>query len=249
MANPGKNKLLRYLRVYVNSYDLSGDARTVSSLDNTLSEINMTGLNATVSQFLPDQIRMVGVRGLRCFGNDDTGGAHTILKNPGGSVAATNCAFALGGNAEPEVGDPVYMLISSQMSAGGSFDGGAYVLDADFLGQGIYNANPWGKILMPKTSLSVTTNGTEVDNGAATTSGYIAYLILFAVSSASFTFKVEHATTLPTWSTLANFTLTGSAINNETVQSTTATVNRYTRFVATRTSGSVTAFCGLTRRS
>jgi len=206
----------------------------------------MTGFSQSSSHYLPDFYRTVGVRGFRAFGNDASGGAFTVLGAPDGATAM-NVAFAIGGNAEPEADDPVYMMIGCHLTAPVSFDGGAFVIDADVLPLGNYNDNPWGKILLPKTNISVTTTGDDIDNGALTSTGYIAYLAVFATSSGDYSFVVEHGVDTGSYATLASFTLDGSAIASEALTSQSATVNRYTRLVATKTTGSCTVFCGLVR--
>ncbi len=57
MANTGKNKLLRWLRVFINGYDLSGDARSIGTLMNAFGEVEMTGLSHSVKYFAADKVR------------------------------------------------------------------------------------------------------------------------------------------------------------------------------------------------
>jgi hypothetical protein len=129
-------------------------------------------------------------------------------------------------------------------------DGKAGVIKTDFLPlSGYTTGTPWGVVLHPETSLSATTNGTSIDNGAATTGGWHANLHTVASSGGTWAFTIEHSSDNSNWSTLGTFTGDGSAIAAEYLTSADGvTVNRYVRFVATRTSGTVTPVVVFCRR-
>lgn len=237
MANPGKNKLLRYARLFLNGYDLSGDSRNLDSLDNSFGIIDLTGWSESVRNGLADMQRVTGVRGYQTFINDLSSGAFTQMKEP---AAGHEFSLLLGGNAEPVSGDPAYLLAGVQMNSQASFDGGAGVLKADFLPQAnIEQGNPFGVVLF-NDALSATTNGNSVDNSAATTNGLHANLHITATASGNYAYKIQHSTDGSSWSDLVSFTITGGAIASEHI-SVSGTVNRYLRGVATRTAGTCTA--------
>ncbi|MCC6192066.1 MAG: hypothetical protein IT318_23805 [Anaerolineales bacterium] len=233
-----KNHLLRWARLYANGFDLSGDARTFASVENMLGEIDLTGWSEAVHNFIDDGYRQVGLRGFQALLNDAAGRAFAILKtNPTG----VEISLLLGGGAEPVAGDPAYLLGAAQFQDRAGLDGGAFVINADFLPQAgvATDHNPWGVVLHPATSLSATTNGSTIDQAAGSTNGAHANLHMTASSGGTWAFTVEHSTNGSAWSTLMAFTINGSAIASERA-TVTGTVNRYVRAVATRTSGTVT---------
>lgn len=243
MANPGKNKLLRYTRLFVGGYDLSGDSRNLDSLDNSYTAVDLTGWSEAVRNGLADMLRATGVRGYQAYINDLAAGAFGVLKEP---AAGLELSVLLGGNAEPVTGDPAYILAGVQLSAQASFESAAGVLKADFVPEaGIEQGNPLGVVLF-NDALTATTNGSSVDNGAATSAGLHANLHITVTGSGNYAFKIQHSTDNSTWVDLVSFTITGGALASEHV-SVSGTVNRYLRGVATRTGGTCTAVMSAAR--
>lgn len=236
----GKDKLLRFARLYVGGYDLSGDARTVSSLDNRVGEVDITGWSELVRNYVSDDLRQTGIRGFQALMNDTAGRAYAILKDAENSHIVSYC---FGGGGEPAVPDPAYLLHSVQMMDTAGLEGQAAIINADFLPHaGNYSAtaiNPMGVVLQGATSLSSTTTGSSHDNAAATTAGYHAHLHVLATSSGNFAITIEHSSNDSAWSTLATFTSTAGSITAERVTG-SGTVNRYVRSVLTRTAGTIT---------
>lgn len=248
MGNPGKNKLLRYARLYYDGYELSGDSRNVGSLDRTFAEIDMVGWSQTIHNYLTDGYLNRGIVDYVAYLNDDTTGAYTALKDNIGENHIVS--MLLGGNAEPTYGDPAYMLSGVQTYETAGQEGGALTISASFLPMGsvTYQAGtPWGIVLYPSTSISATTNGTSQDQLAASTAGWEAAVHITASVAGNFSFKIEHSTDNSSWSTLYTFTLNGSAVAAE-YGSATGTVNRYVRFVSTRTGGTCTPMCVFIRK-
>lgn len=241
----GKNKLLRYARVYFGGYNISGDARTIGTLQNKIDPIDMTALSDSYRNALGAGHREVGVMGFQAFLNDTaSSGAHTLMKNGG----STQLSVLLGSLAEPAIGDIAYLLPAVLLSYPYSFDGGAAIISGDFMPDASQSltASPFGIVQHPATSLSATTNATSVDNGASSANGAIAILHLVATSSGDFALKVQDSANNSDWSDLITFSSDGSAITSE-VGTATGTVDRYTRFQATRTGGSCTPVVSFAR--
>lgn len=243
----GKNKLVRWLRVFVDGYNLSGDARNFASMDNMMEGVDLTGWSEEVRWGIADKLRQVGVRGFQALLNDTAqSGAHSVLKNPGSPMVVS---FLFGGGAEPDFGDPAYLLGSMQVSAPAGLDGQAHVLTADFLPNGRTSVNPFGVVLHPETNINATTLGDSVDNGAATSGGWHANLHITATSSGDYEFRIEQSATgafSGEETTLATFTLDGSAIGSEELSG-SGSVAQHVRFVATKTAGSCTPVCVFAR--
>ena len=88
----------------------------------------------------------------------------------------------------------------------------------------------YGVVIDPLTAITADTNGTSVDNGAATSNGGVGHLHVTAFSGfTSNSVILEHSTDNSAWSTLATFTsVTGTTSERITVAAAT-TVNRYLR--------------------
>ena len=246
----GKNKLVRYMRLLFHGYNLSGDSRKFDELSNSADAVDMLGWSDAAHNYLSDAHRNTGVKGYQALLNDATAGALTALQQTAGTMKERALSVLLGSLAEPAIGDPAYVLASVLMSDNAGLDGGAVVLQCDFMADAAQasasNDQPWGVVLHPETSLAATTNGASVNNGAATTNGLHANIHVTVSSGGTWAFKIQHSTDGAAWADLVSFTINGSAINSEHV-SVAGTVNQYLRFVATRTSGSVTPFCTAAR--
>jgi len=84
-------------------------------------------------------------------------------------------------------------------------------------------------------------NGTQVDNGAATTGGAAGYLHVTAISGTpTITVKVQHSSDGTTWADLITFTAVTAANASQRV-AVAGTVNRYTRALWTISGGSPSA--------
>lgn len=236
----GKDKLLRYARIYVGGYDLSGDALTVDTLNNTFGEADTTGWSEFNRNYIRDARRTVGIRGFQALLNDAAGRAYAILATAPDAIVS----MCLGGGGEPAVPDPAYLIYAAQMGDTTSFNGNIGMISGDFLPLASqYNdnaVNPMGVTLQGATSLSSTTTGSSHDNEAATTGGFHAHLHVLATSSGNFAITIEHSNDDSSWATLATFTSTAGSITAER-QTGTGTVDRYVRSVFTRTAGTITA--------
>lgn len=243
----GKNKLLRWCRLYYGAYDLSGDARTFSQVMNSFDGVDMTAWSNVVKKYLNNQQRDVGIIGFQALMNDTANsGAFSALKAP--YTSPTQVTLAFGGLAEPTNGDPVYFLDSAQMADNADLDGEAHVISADFRADpDTYSGyNPFGKILQGAVSLSASGDSASIDNGASSANGYHAILHIIASDGGTWVLEVEHSTDDAAWAQLALFTADGSVITSE-YKTATGTVNRYVQFTFTRTSGTITAVCAFGR--
>jgi len=247
----GKNKLLRYARIYVGGYNLSGDARSIGSMMAAYGAVEMTGWSDGAKNFLPDYRLEVGITGFRALVNDTaSSGAYSVLK---GAAQSLPVSVLLGALAEPVANDPAYLLAAAQLKSPMGWEGQAAAIGGDFVADATQiDANsvmPFAEILSPEASIAATTNGAIVDNGAASSNGAHANLHLIASSGGTWVFTVKQSTTgafAGEETTLMTFTANGSAVTAEH-KSVAGTVARYLRFVATRTSGSVTPVCVLAR--
>ena len=236
----GKNKILRWLRIFVNGYNLSGDARNIGEMANAFEAVDMTGWSQALRRYLPNMRRQVGVNGFQALANDTSlSGAHSVMKTPGD----VNVSVLFGALAEPTYGDPAYLLSGAQINAAMGWDGEAAVISGNFVPDGgASDYSPLGLVLHPETGRSATFTGTALDNGAASLVGWQANLHLTTAVSGNFALIIEHSAT-GAWAgeqaTLGSFTLTGAAVGSENISG-AGTVERYVRLKGTRTAGSIT---------
>lgn len=108
-----------------------------------------------------------------------------------------------------------------------------------------------GVVLAGLAALSATTNGTAVDNTAASSLGATANLHVTAnTRNSNSTIKVQHSADNSTWADLMTFTVVGStALTSESLTA-TGTVNRYLRAQTTLAAGtgSITITISIARR-
>src|SRR5258708_1357839 len=109
---PGKNKVMRWARMFVGGYALSGDARIFGSLDNGMGDAAIMGRNDSVHWILRDGHRVVGIKGWQGFLNAAAAGAWAVLKQAAATAQIVTVAFGSGN--EPALGDAVYMLVGTQ---------------------------------------------------------------------------------------------------------------------------------------
>ena len=107
-----------------------------------------------------------------------------------------------------------------------------------------------GVVLDPETAITIDTNGTSVDNTAATSNGGVAHLHVTAYSGlTSNSVIIEHSTNNSVWTTLATFTLVTGTGSERLVIAPGTTVNRYLRIRDDVTgTGSCTRFVSFARR-
>ncbi len=243
----GKDKLMRWARLYVGGYDISGDSRTVSTLDIIYDEADITGWSESVFNFLRNKRLTTGIMGYQSIMNDTaTTGAYTILN----SATSHNLSLFMGGAGEPAIPDPAYLMPGVQLMDTASIDGNVALLSSDFkpLAGTVDTAValPLGVMLSPATSINSTTSNASHDNEGATTGGWHANIHITATAAGNFAFTIEHGTDDAAWATLGTFTTTGGSVGSEYLSG-SGTVNQYTRFVATRTGGTVTPVVSFAR--
>ena len=245
-ATPSTGKTsTRYSRLIAGGYDLSGDLRSIGSVGVSFDQTDVTAWSDSAMQYLAGfgTVTLDGMTAL--FSNTATAigpvdaGSHVALA----ALGSQYVSLFIGVRAAPAVGDNTF---SSAFEQGG-YTSAAGISDALTVSASFYNSgalptsvNVWGTALAVGAEWSATTNGVSVDGGAASTRGYIAFLHLLQTSTAmasnNWSFKIEHGTNDSTWATLGTFSGNGSAITAVRLEG-TGTVNRYVRFVGTRTAG------------
>lgn len=221
------------VRVLVAGYELTGDSNRVVVNDQR-DMYDVTSFASEVHKF---------IGGKRNANLDHSGylnavaaASHPVLK---GATVNGVVSVLLGQNADPTVGDPVYSLPVRQGRYASSVAVGNYIpFAALFANKG--ELGGWGVSLAPPTTFTDSTNGTAVDNGAATNAGGAAFLhVLEAAASDAYTLTLEGSDTGAFGgeeSVLGTFTADASALTSERlVIPSTTTIPRYVRWKAVRT--------------
>jgi len=223
----------RFMRLIVDGVDLSGDTRQVGEFGVTYDTAECTGWSDGVKNFTLGHANHLLNGYQAVFNNTAATGSHTELS----AIEEYIISLPIGIRAAPAVGDPAFLQSFEQMSY--TVEG----VDAVLISAGFSKAitdndheKPFGVTLAPGTSLSATTNGTSVDNGASSANGLLAHIHVTATSSGSWALKIQDSANDSTWADLITFSADGSAITAEAAD-VTGTVDRYLRFQATRTSG------------
>ena len=167
--------------------------------------------------------------------NPATGQSHPVLN---GADVNGVVAILVGQNAAPAVGDPVYSLLTQQESIQTTPQQGELLgFKANFAARS-GAASGWGVALAVPVTFTNSTDGSSVDNGAASSNGGAAFLhILQAAATDTYSIIVEGSVTgafAGEESTLGTFTLNASALGSERL-ALSGSIPRYTRFTATRT--------------
>jgi len=230
------------VRLYVEGYDLSGDATAISAMGYSSELLDVTTLDVSARK------RLVGIVdgeiGIEAWFDNAASKQHAVwTSNSGKLPTADQDVLIPMGSA---VGDPAVGLVSKEgtYSVTNSL-GSALAASATFSANG--SAPEFGIMLTSFTdSITASTSGTSVDNSASSSSGGSWYYQITALSAvggnARWHLNVQHSTNDSTWTDVSTATVTASdgigAARNEF----DGTVNRYLRqrVVLDASSGSIT---------
>ena len=220
-----------HVQALVDGYELTGDGNRIT-FNDAYDTYDVTAFSDPAHRF----IRGKRKASLEHSGymNADAARSHPVLK---GAALEGVISVLLGQNADPAVGDPAYSLAGLQGQYKTMPKLGEFIpFNARFANRGTLGG--WGVALAVPTTFTNDSNGSSVDNGAASSNGGAAYLhILQAAASDTYTITVEGSSTgafSGEESTLATFTLDASSIGSER-QAISGSIPRYTRWKAVRT--------------
>jgi hypothetical protein len=222
-----------HVQILVGGAELTGDVNQVI-IDDQRDSYDVSAFGDPVHNFV------LGKRNISVehngYVNPATGKSHLTLR----AVDVQRVvSILLGQNIAPVTGDPTYSMNFQQGNYSVMPEVNKYVpFKAKFANAG--SNGGWGVALTPPTSMTNTTNGSSVDNGASTTKGAVAFLhVLQATTTDTYQFIIEHSTTGAfggEQTTLFTFSADGRTLVGQ-VLSVTGTINRYVRYKATRLTG------------
>lgn len=244
----------KYRRVYINGYDMSGFGRTIGPLDLSYEEADLTAhMSDTVKGYLRNQANVnCGVFNA-VFDNTATTGVHALASSTAGGTYR-NVIAAIGIQAAPAQGDPVFGGQFVQKAYQVTNDGGAVTVSIPFSGWGVAGstllyASPWGTLLHANSAVTAANTSSGVDNPTAAATakgGYFMYQVLASSDAAhTATLSVDDSADNSSWLALSGATsgsITVTAgISGLIALGNTATVRRYLRWqISLGTATSVT---------
>jgi hypothetical protein len=239
----------RWVRCYIDGYDLSGYSRTIGPLMWEFEEADLTAnMGDAMKGYLPGQpsISCGTLNGV--FDNTATSGIHAVAS----SIQSERVVMVPIGNlAAPAAGDPVFCGQFVQDNYMAEPDGAAVVAMVKF---GMWEAasltsywQPWGHLLHAKgAETAVNSDTADHDYGAQTTAGgYMIYHVFAGDGDANI--KVQHADTNEDGSFAdlggcATGDIDCSSVQSGIIETTakTTTVERYLRWQIDLTGGATT---------
>ena len=185
----------RYIRTYVDEFDLSGYARSIGPLSQVYGEADLTVLTDAAKGYFPDQATVSPGTYNGVFDNTATSGFHVVGSNYTQNRVVT---VAIGDRAAPVQGNPVFCGEYLQLSYSAEDDGGAVVANMPFgpneQANLINYSKPWGTLAHALSAADSDGNTAVLyqDGGSDATAfgGYMVYHVTSCNGDA--TIKMQH---------------------------------------------------------
>ena len=232
-------------RLYVEGYDLSGDANSLDGAGYSQTLLDTTALNTEAVSRTTGLVE--GTISFNGFFNDDTGASHPVLSSNSGKLPSADQVVLIPfGSA---VGDPFAGLVSKEGEYNVSRGSGSVItLTATYASEGI--GTEFGDMLTAhEDTHSSAGSGTVLDGGASSSNGASGYCQIFSLASGSVTVKIQHATSSGgTYSDLISFTASGTSDVPMAERGTASgTINQYLKVTTTGTFSNAVIAVGLCR--
>jgi hypothetical protein len=216
------------LQVLVDAYELTGDHNQIS-IEDSFKLLDATSFGMAAERYIAGQRSMsLSHKG---YLNPAAAASHPVLK---GIAVNGVVSLLVGQNAAPVMGDPVYNLLTQQEFYQTKPEIGQVIpFSAKFANRG--EVGGWGVALAVPTSITNSSTGSNLDNGAASSNGGAAFLhILTDTISDSYLIEIEgSANGSSAWGQVAEFDADALALGSERV-AIVGSIPRYLRYKATR---------------
>ena len=237
------------VRLYVQGYDLSGDANALSGLGYTSELLDVTTLDVSARK------RIIGSvdseMSFDAWFDNAASQQHAVWTSNSGKIptADQNVLIPMGS----AVGDPFVGLVAKEGAYNvTSSSGSAIAANATFSANG--SAAEFGVMTTSfDDTITSSTSGTSIDNSASSSAGgswYYQVLALSAVGgNARWHLNLQHSSDDATWTDVSTATVTASDGIGAARAEFTGTLNRYVRqrVVLDASSGSLTYSIGFSR--
>jgi len=224
----------KHVRAYVDGVDLSGYSRTVGALGWMFGADSDAAFTDEVKNILVGQ-GDIQAGTLSAFLDNDTAGLFALAGTGSNGYGTRNLAVAIGANAAPAAGDPVFAWKFEQtnysVEQGSGFVGVTVPFGGASYASTLTYKKPWGVVLHPKGTETAANTAIGIDdNGASSALGGIFIYHLFS-SDGTVTLTAEDAAT--------NTNPSFAAISGATSGSITAAVTPKSGMIAISTTGAV----------
>jgi len=228
----------KWVRVYVDGYDLSGYSRTIGPLKHAYEEADLTAqMSDAVMGALPNlpSISVGTLNGM--FDNTATSGLHAVASTPASRIVTVT----IGIQAVPQNGDTCFNGQFNQLDYQGEIAGPSVYAQVPFGEWDVANElnydQAWGKMVHVKAArTAANTANNDVDGGAATTKGgYMVYHVFAgAGGDGTATISIDDSADNSAWTALSNATtgeIVCTSVQKGIVQlAVGATVRQYLRW-------------------
>jgi hypothetical protein len=225
---------LKHCRVYVNGVDLSGYSRTFGPLAWMFGAESDAALTDGVKNILVGQAD-IQAGAINAFLDNDTAG---LFANR--AQGTKNLCIAIGANAAPAAGDPVFSWefedTGYTVEQGTGFVAANLPLGGASYASTLTYKKPWGRLLHANSAATAVNDQTGIDDTASSALGGIMVYHLFS-SDDAVTLKVQHADTNDdaefadlTGATSGSVDASAAPVSGMVALSTTETVERYLRW-------------------
>ena len=234
------------VRLYVQGYDLSGDANALTGMGYTNELLDVTTLDVSA------QKRLVGIVdgeiGVAAWFDAASSKQHAVWTSNSGKLPTADQDVLIPMGAA--VGDPAVGLVSKQgtYSVTNSL-GSALAASATFTANG--SAPEFGEMMTAHDDTHASAgSGTVVDSGAASTNGGAGYLQVLSLASGSVTVNLQESTSSGgSYSNFMTFsTVAAAAAPTAERLVMTGNVARYVKVTTTGTFSNAKIALGFTRR-
>jgi hypothetical protein len=232
------------VRLYVEGYDLSGDANSLGSLGYTNSLYDITTLDVSGTKRLLGPVDgSIDVNG---YFDNASGRIHPVFTSNSGSLpTADQVVLVPLGSA---VGDPSIGLVAKEGNYDTERGDSAITVTSTFHGNGY--APEFGEMLTAHDDThSSAGSGTVVDSGASTSNGGSGYLQLLSLASGSCTVNLQESTSSGgSYSNFMTFSTVAAAAAPSAERVTMeGTVQRYIKVTTTGTFSNAKIVVGFSR--
>ena len=232
-------------RLYVEGYDLSGDANSLDGAGYSQSLLDTTALNTEAITRTTGLVE--GNISFNGFFNNTAGQSHPVLSSNSGKLPSADQVVLIPfGSA---VGDPFAGLVSKEGEYNVSrSQGSVMTLNASYVSEGI--GTEFGDMLTAHDDThSSAGSGTVLDGGASSSNGASGYCQIFSLASGSVTVKIQECSSSGgTYSDLITFSTVAAAAAPAAERLTmSGSVARYIKVTTTGTFSNAVIAVGLHR--
>ena len=230
------------VRLYSHGYDLSADVNVVDSIGYTQALLDVTTLDKAATTRIAGQ----SDGSLTVNGWFEQLGQHAAYLDSFQMPTTDQIVLVQMGTG---LGDPCSGMTAKEATYNVNRASGSALATTATFSSTAGEQVEWGVMLTASKVTSASAgNGSNVDNGASSSAGLVAYLEAVSLASGTVVFKVQHSADASTWVDLITFTSIAAAAAPTAERATASgTINRYLRWASTGTFSNLVFAAGAAR--